>query len=131
MDTQTNLTNDKFTIGTYDSNTETYTNASEVALTTISIEGMPQFDSYPLLKASCNHIMGYCLRDISWTIDAEDIVSTSDGLKGIAALETLLDRNAEPQYKGSSTSTMRALTGTVTFRGAINPSDTLSIYEHY
>lgn len=131
MDTQTNLTNDKFTIGTYDSNTETYTNASEVALTTISIEGMPQFDSYPLLKASCNHIMGYCLRDISWTIDADDIVSTSDGLKGIAALETLLDRNAEPQYKGSSTSTMRALTGTVTFRGAIDPSDTLLIYEHY
>ena len=131
MDTQTNLTNEKFTIGTYDSTTDTYTDASEITLTTISIEGMPQFNSYPLVKASCNHVMGYCLRDISWIVDASDIVNTTDGLKGISALETLLSRNAEPQYKGSRTSTMRAVTGTVTFRGAVDPSDTLLVYEHY
>jgi len=131
MDTQTNLTNDKFTIGTYDSNTEAYTDANEIALTTISIEGMPQFNSYPLVKASCNYIMGYCLRDIAWTINASDIVDTADGLKGIAVLETLLDRNAEPQYKGSTTSTMRAVTGSIVFDNNVSAVDALDIYTHY
>lgn len=131
MDNQTNLLNNKFTIGTYDSTTDTYTNANEINLTTISIEGMPQFNSYPLVKASCNYIMGYCLRDIAWTVNASDIIDTADGLKGIAALETLLNRNAEPQYKGSTTTTMRALTGTITFNTDVDAINALDVYTHY
>lgn len=134
MDNQTHLTIDKFTIGTYDSTTDTYSNATTMNLLNISIEGMPQFDSYALVKANAQFsLMRYCLRDVSWTVSAADIVDTvnEDGLKGIQALEWILQRNVEPQYKGSTTTTMRALTGTVKFANDVDSVDALHIYEHY
>lgn len=131
LDNQTHLLNNNFTLGTYDSETDTYTDANNLNLQIISIEGMPQFNSYPLVKLSCGTLQGYCFRDINWTINNAEIQDTSDNLKGIRPLETLLNRKAQPQYKGSATSTARALTGTIAFATDVDAVDSLKIYEHY
>ena len=131
LSNQINLLNNHFTIGTYDSVSDTYTMSDNIALQSISIEGMPQFDSYALVKSSVNTLMYYCLRDISWTVDANEIVDTTDGLKGIKAIETIIANGVIPQKDGAETTPARALTGTVVFTGAIDASDTLQVYEHY
>lgn len=131
LNNQTHLTIDKFTIGTYDSVSNTYTMSSTGTLQTISIEGMPQFDSYNLVKINAGTLLYYCLRDVNWVVDASDIIDTSDGLKGIQALETIIIRDVTPQKDGSVTSSARALTGTITFKGSIDAIDTLKVYEHY
>ena len=59
---QTSLTNSYFTIGSYDSDNELYSDASLVNLNYISIEGMPQLDIYKLVKKSANCLQRYCLR---------------------------------------------------------------------
>ncbi len=130
LNNQTKLINENFTWGSYDSNTETYTNSINAKISTLSIEGMPQFDSYSLLKQHANTISYYCLRDVNWIIPTSDIISTSDNLYGIQALETIINRNATP-YGTANGSIARAITGTVTFLGEISADKLLDVYTHY
>ena len=133
LDSQTKLLSSNFTIGSYDSDSETYSDAAQGILSTISIEGMPQFDSYSLLKKNYGTLLSYCFRDVNWTIDVADLDNTitSDGKYGIVAIEALLNKNATPIYKGSRSSTARALTGTITFTGVTDASIPLEVYDHY
>ena len=131
LNNQLSLTIDNFTIGTYNSDTKTYTMSNIGTLQTISIEGMPQFDSYGLVKLNANSLLYYCLRDINWNVPAADIIDTNDGLKGIQALETIIVRKVNPYKDGSITTPARALTGIITFTGVIDAIDTLKVYEHY
>lgn len=131
LNNQTNLLADKFTIGNYNSDTNEYTMSSSAKLQTISIEGMPQFDSYDLVKNNVNTLLYYCLRDIHWVIDTTDIIDTDDGLKGIEALETIISRKVQPQKDGVATSAARALTGTIEFTENVSPVDQLYISDHY
>jgi hypothetical protein len=101
-------------------------------LQNIFIAGMPQFNCYDLIKNNVNNLLVYGLRDINWIIPASDIVDTADGLKGINAIEIIIQNNVTPRaYDGSATSSARALTGTISFASGVSSVDALAIYEHY
>ena len=134
LNNQSQLTDETFTLGTYDSELDEYTNSTTATLTTISIEGMPQFNSYNLVKNNLSTLTRYCLRDIDWTISNESIITkTVDdvAIKGIDVFENLLSKNATPIRNGEASSTARAVTGIIHFANDVEPQNMLDLYDHY
>ena len=134
---QTQLDINHFTIGTYNSNgAGSYTMSNTPTLQLISIEGMPQFDSYQLFSTHANSLMYYCLRDINWTVRTGDLRSVYDennnylGI-GISPIETIIANGATPYKDGSVTSPARALTGTINFASGVTAANMLAVYERY
>ena len=140
IDSHATLTNEKFTVGYYDYNTNRYVNDFSNLLQ-VSIKGTPEIDSYELVRSAVIHtpnigLEQYCFQDFTWEItDSSDLVCENiivgDVAKlkitGIKALD-LLHNNLNTYGYMSET---EALKGTIVINVSDAQVNAFDIYQDY
>lgn len=117
------LTDETFTIGSYDSDENTYSVNDYSKILNINIEDVPNLNTYEIVKGGTS-LQYYKFINVNWEInDAGDL--NEDGT--IKVLERLLTKGENPIYP--QTTTAQCLTGTLTINCKVE--DAYAIYNHY
>lgn len=116
------LFEENFTVGTYDSNSESYSENNFSNLINLKIEDTPGINSFDIIKKA-SILQKYSLKNVAWEIDSSDVDFNS---MTIPVLEIL-------QSKDPFESNIKSLTGTLTFKkdNAFTESNLLALYDKY
>lgn len=140
IDSHPTLEQDKFTIGTFNYDTNQYENDYS-KLTHIYCAGVPGIDTYAIARGAIieNPVLvleSYCFKDINWVIDDPNDFEYSDNgnVEGIKVLDIMLSslRNySNPETGYVTKSREEALTGTITINIANKTINEFDIYQKY
>ena len=133
IDSHSELVDEKFTIGYYDYENETYVNDYS-KLIHVKIIDTP-IDSYSLIKGAINaeksNFESFCLQGINWNItDINDVeLNDKNEVIGIKVLDAL--SNLNPYTNQTGLTKADCLMGTITVNVGNNVIDEFSLYEKY
>lgn len=146
IDGHPTLTQEKFTIGTFNYNTNTYENDFS-KLNHIYCAGVPEIDTYAIARGAileCPVLLleSYCFKDVNWVIDNPDDFDYYPGegedenkvIKGIKVLDIMISnlRNySNPETGYITKSIEEALTGTITINVPNKTINEFDIYQKY
>ena len=125
---QPHLTNNKFTIGTYNSDSESYSINDYSKLLHICLNDVPNINTYQMVLdlQSSKAFQSYCFKNVNWSIqNTEDFTTTN-----IKVLDVLKNKQTFADFVGT-----QPLTGTLTFSKEITANFDgnvlLSLYKNY
>lgn len=131
LDNLTNLTDDYFTIGTYDSDNESYSNENNLGIIQLDIQNTP-VNSYQIIKTCANSLQRVRLTDVNWIIGENQIDDINKTNGTISVLEILNNNNITPI--NNSLNKQQSITGTITFKSTeleLNNEQAMHIYNNY